>query len=746
MTAAAVRIGAFAALCTLAAGTWATLLQEPPVGRIAAVIAIAAGGAAALSLLDRAELPRLPSRAAAGAVCALTIALGLVASGLPASLLAPSGWGELADGVSQGVTGLADAEYPYGGDNPWVRQVILLAVPLALGAAAVLAFWPGRARRSAGLVLILLLYGVAVTVSPPAAPLLWGVLLLGLVAAWIWLPGLERRSALVAVAAVAIAGVLGVGTAAALEPDEPVLDWTKWSFPGDEPAVGFRWNHDYGPIDWPRDGTALLRAESDEPHYWRTIQLDYFDGIRWEVATERLSIERPLELPEQVEGAAAPALERDWIEQVGFVVGALDSGLLVAPGAVLDVEGMEGVTPGVGGTTLVREQMGEGDQYEVTSYVPQPSADRLRRAPERYPEVLRRYTQLELPAGLPLPAPYSGLSIDRPQLFSVPLRGDPVPAAVRQRLERSLYAEVHQLAVSLTAEASTTYDAVNAIELHLRREYEYSESPPERRVPLRDFLFRDRVGYCQQFSGAMALMLRTLGIPARVASGFSSGEREEGSGAFQVRDRDAHSWVEVYFVGVGWVPFEPTPAAAPAGEQLTELASGREQADTAGGTVIPRRGLVVPSVDAPAGAVAASDGEGAIVGALRTAGVGLVLAIVVAALGLGLWLARRAARFRRLDRAVAAAAQARELERALPMLGFPIPAGATLVGLERRFASRRALSAYLAALRSSRFATSSQPPGRDQRRALRRELGADRGLSGRLRALLAIPPGAPRED
>ena len=69
----------------------------------------------------------------------------------------------------------------------------------------------------------------------------------------------------------------------------------------------------------------------------------------------------------------------------------------------------------------------------------------------------------------------------------------------------------------------------------------------------------DRLGYCQQFSGAMALMLRMAGIPTRVAAGFSPGSYNRDTGEYRVRDLDAHSWVEVYFNGIGWVPFDPTP-------------------------------------------------------------------------------------------------------------------------------------------------------------------------------------------
>ena len=182
-----------------------------------------------------------------------------------------------------------------------------------------------------------------------------------LIAAWLWLPGLERRSLGGAAAALAAAAAVGLGAAVVLDGDDPWLDWTKWRWPGDQPSVDFRWNHSYGPIEWPRDGTPLLRAESDDPHYWRTIALDRFDGFRWEVETERSSIYEPLEFPEKVEGPGVGPPNPDWIEEVTFTVGALDSGLLVAPGAVRTVDGLDGVSPGAGATNLTSESLGEGD-------------------------------------------------------------------------------------------------------------------------------------------------------------------------------------------------------------------------------------------------------------------------------------------------------------------------------------------------------------------------------------------------
>jgi transglutaminase-like putative cysteine protease len=454
------------------------------------------------------------------------------------------------------------------------------------------------------------------------------------------------------------------------------------------------------------------------------------------VETERSNIYRPLEHPADVESRRIGDLDPDWIEQVTFTVGALDSGILVAPGALLRVDGLDGVVPGSGATSLTAEPLNEGDEYTVTSYVPEPSASRLRSAPDGYTTALRNYTRLELPRPLP-----GDSSVFATRNVTVPLRGEPAPAAPRRRVESSVYGDAHALARRLTAGAPTTYDAVTAIEQHLRRSYEYSETPPEREVPLNAFLFRERSGYCQQFSGAMTLMLRSLGIPSRVASGFSSGEREEGGGAFQVSDRDAHSWVEVYFNGIGWVAFEPTPAAAPAGQQLTELA-GTRLSPPAGPNTVPRRGLVIPTV---AGIVGREPEDG---GGPWSAILTVLLAAVGLALLAGVALAAaygiRTVRTRSLGPDELAAAQARELERALPRLGFPVPEGTTLLGLERRHANRRAVARYIEGLRSGRYRPGGRGPGARERSALRRELAADRGLGGRLRALLAIPPGAPR--
>jgi protein-glutamine gamma-glutamyltransferase len=99
------------------------------------------------------------------------------------------------------------------------------------------------------------------------------------------------------------------------------------------------------------------------------------------------------------------------------------------------------------------------------------------------------------------------------------------------------------------------------VELWFRRQFTYTLSPPAESegMSLGEFLFDYRRGHCEYFSAAMGVMLRTLGIPARVVNGFASGEYNRFGGYYQIRQKDAHSWIEVYFPSQGWVPFDPTP-------------------------------------------------------------------------------------------------------------------------------------------------------------------------------------------
>jgi transglutaminase-like putative cysteine protease len=133
----------------------------------------------------------------------------------------------------------------------------------------------------------------------------------------------------------------------------------------------------------------------------------------------------------------------------------------------------------------------------------------------------------------------------------------PLPATVSQRV-RDLAFEVVQ-----EAGASNPYDKAKAIEEYLRDNFTYStqiEQPGPGVDRAEWFLFENKKGYCEYYATAMVVMLRSLGIPSRMATGYAPGDYDSKIGTFTVRESSAHAWPEVYFPGYGWTEFEPTPS------------------------------------------------------------------------------------------------------------------------------------------------------------------------------------------
>lgn len=138
------------------------------------------------------------------------------------------------------------------------------------------------------------------------------------------------------------------------------------------------------------------------------------------------------------------------------------------------------------------------------------------------------------------------------------------PESRRRDLElpRLLDPRIPELARTFTMGVRTDLERARSIERHLRSDYSYTLEMPAREPddPLADFLFHRRRGYCEYFASAMAVMLRSIGIPARVATGFQSGVYNSLTGRWVVRAADAHAWVEAWLPGHGWATFDPTPA------------------------------------------------------------------------------------------------------------------------------------------------------------------------------------------
>ena len=147
----------------------------------------------------------------------------------------------------------------------------------------------------------------------------------------------------------------------------------------------------------------------------------------------------------------------------------------------------------------------------------------------------------------------------------------PVPAVVTRRdASRPRTTErVRRLAESVTAGAPTAYAKVIALEDWLGANTRYSiDAPitPAGRDVVDHFLFDSKVGWCEQVASSLTVMLRQVGVPARLATGFVSGEWDPLLRAFRVRENQAHAWTEVWFAGVGWVPFDPTADVPLSGE------------------------------------------------------------------------------------------------------------------------------------------------------------------------------------
>jgi hypothetical protein len=243
--------------------------------------------------------------------------------------------------------------------------------------------------------------------------------------------------------------------------------------------------------------------------------------------------------------------------------------------------------------------------------------------------------------------------------------------------------------------------------------------------PLESFLFTDKYGYCQQFAGAMAMLLRMGGVPARVAVGFTSGSYNTGGHDYVVADIDAHAWVEAWFPHYGWVRFDPTPAAAPARGGKLAIASDAPSLKPGAPSTPGVRGL--NSGPAAAASAAAHDGGTSPLVWI----VPLAVLLAVAALTLA---------FTRISGEPSADEMLAELERALARSGRTISAGVTLAELERRFRTSPDAAAYIRAIRMARFAGEDRPPTTDERRALRAQLRAGLGMGGLLRGLWALPP------
>ncbi len=255
---------------------------------------------------------------------------------------------------------------------------------------------------------------------------------------------------------------------------------------------------------------------------WRGIALDRFDGHNW-YKTDRKR--RFLQPSPSGDYWIRPVVEKQDVAEYELLLEPLATNALFAPHQVREVSGrLPGVEYDSDDSIYLRFPPARRTQYQVLSEIPKHKRD---------------------DGGVGLP-------------------DEAIPPAITERylqLPRNLDRRIPDLARDITANATSTFDKASLVEGYLKRNYKYTLNltwtpGPQ---PLATFLFDAKSGHCEYFASSMAILLRAAGIPTRLINGFQMGEYNPVGGDYIVRESDAHSWVEVFVPGRGWMEFDPTP-------------------------------------------------------------------------------------------------------------------------------------------------------------------------------------------
>ena len=278
----------------------------------------------------------------------------------------------------------------------------------------------------------------------------------------------------------------------------------------------------------------VMRVRSSAPSMWKAVIFDEYNGVSWTGDTNEspplLGDVPPFHYPPEFRSLGP----RQTVSQT-FYIEAEQANVLFAAGQPDVVWYDGGVNIDELGGLRLDSTLTPGSVYSVVSTRGAATPRELRALP-RESVAANRERYLQLPSNLP----------------------DRVP----------------ELAREITADADSDYDKVRAIEDHLRSNYEYlitSPVPPPGQDAVDHFLFDAKVGFCEQFASATAVMLRSLGIPARVITGYTPGTRNPFTGYYEVKASDAHAWVEVWFPRYGWYEFDPTFDVPPATVDVADL-------------------------------------------------------------------------------------------------------------------------------------------------------------------------------
>jgi protein-glutamine gamma-glutamyltransferase len=649
-------------------------------------------------------------------------------------------FGPLATSLKDGVLEFYDVTAPFAPrEHPLMHGVVLVAVfafCLALGIAL-------AARRPLAASIVLLVGAAWPVTLVPRNELQWGAAMLAVTLLLLAAAG-ARPPRSVRPAAIAAAVLVVASLAAAAQPavaKGEFLNWKRWDpydKPDDPVGVRYVWDANYDGLEFPEKKTHVLTVEGPERSlYWRATTLDDFEDDRW---VENLPVVGSDVGPAELFGdplLPERAYRRgDWV-RAKVTAHALEDAHLIGASTPMrwDATGLGVVQYHPGNVATLQQPLRRGQSWTVQSYAPRPTPKQLARArlPRELPNSsLGRYIEV-------------GSTLDLPT-FGSPGRAAEVEELFASERFGPFYADyrpLYQAARRVAGGVQSPYAAVIALETWFRSsgEFAYDEQPPAirpGRPALVEFVQRTRRGYCQHYAGAMALMLRYLGIPARVAVGFTSGTYNDEKRRWTVTDHNAHAWVEVWFEGWGWLPFDPTPArgqlsgpysyASP--DLRTQEALDALEGGATAGEAGPSPSILRERLESASGRGSGLPGLGGIdLAAERGASLLRLLAVVVLALAALIVLAKlalRRSRYLTHDPRRLAGACRSDLADFLRDQGLVVGRSATLAELGETLRRSFHIDAgrFVAAAGEARYG----PPGRAElaARRARRELRAVR--------------------
>ena len=676
-------------------------------------------------------------------------------------------FGPLLGSFRDGFLNFYDTTLPFRrGDFPLMHANVLLAIfGFALAAGILIA-----ARRPIGAAVVLVIgVGWPTTLVPGNRPLLVGALALAGVLAVLFLLRSGMHPARGIAQGLAVALVLVAAAAAASTSDSVAkgafLTWQGWD-PYDQPddPVGVRyvWNSHYLGIHFPQKKTTVLKIKTEGPKrnlFWRATTLDDYTGTGWQESLDLNTAATSNQIDSDSLSVlpAAARNQANWVKQ-DVTVEALKDNHLIASAQPMrwDPPSDASFQDEAGDVVVLSRSLQRDQTYTVWSYAPRPTPKQLGQSGTNYPESV----QGDLEVIQTVPVPKWGTP-DRDLLMKVFFDARFADDALMQA-NKPLY----DIAKQVTEGAANPYAAATALEAWFRRPslggFLYDEQPP---VPaanepaLAMFVTQTKRGYCQHFAGAMALMLRYLGIPARVAAGFTSGSYDADSHEWTVTDHEAHDWVEVYFPGWGWIPFDPTPGRGTLDARYSStsplfsgprfldnvLPSGRRSAAV---DDLARQEAFRPGIENSG--IGNSRGGGVVTSVVRDKGPSIVvlafLVIAAAAIGvIGLKTVRRTLRFTGRDPRELAGACRRDLMAYLADQGMDVPESATLPELgelvERYFAVDA--GPFVRAATIARFGPPDQARvelirARRELRRVRRDMRNRLNVTSRVRGALSL--------